>query len=126
MEIRDSDKTSILFESPHRLKKLLIELKEYFGCQREIQIYRELTKMFEENIGSNLEMILDFFEDKQVIGEITLVIKGENSLRNLEFDKYKLEKELKELIEAGLSLSAASKYLAKKNNLKKSIIYKMY
>ena len=126
MEIRYSDKTSILFESPHRLKKLLIELKEYFGCQREIQIYRELTKKFEENIGSNLEMILDFFEDKEVIGEITLVIKGENSLRNLEFDKYKLEKELKELIEAGLSLSAASKYLAKKNNLKKSIIYKMY
>ena len=125
-EIRNSDKTSILFESPHRLKKLLIELKEYFGCQREIQIYRELTKKFEENIGSNLEMILDFFEDKEVIGEITLVIKGENSLRNLEFDKYKLEKELKELIEAGLSLSAASKYLAKKNNLKKSIIYKMY
>ena len=126
MEIRNSDKTSILFESPHRLKKLLIELKEYFGCQREIQIYRELTKKFEENIGSNLEMILDFFEDKEVIGEITLVIKGENSIRNLEFDKYKLEKELKELIEAGLSLSAASKYLAKKNNLKKSIIYKMY
>ena len=126
MEIRNSDKTSILFESPHRLKKLLIELKEYFGCQREIQIYRELTKKFEENIGSKLNTILDFFEDKEVIGEITLVIKGENSIRNLEFDKYKLEKELKELIEAGLSLSAASKYLAKKNNLKKSIIYKMY
>ena len=126
MEIRNSDKTSILFESPHRLKKLLIELKEHFGCQREIQIYRELTKKFEENIGSNLEMILDFFEDKEVIGEITLVIEGENNLKNLEFDQYKLKKELKELIEAGLSLSAASKYLAKKNNLKKSIIYKMY
>ena len=126
MEIRNSDKTSILFESPHRLKKLLIELKEYFGCQREIQIYRELTKKFEENIGSNLEMILDFFEDKEVIGEITLVIEGQDNLRILEFDKYELKKELKELIEAGLRLSAASKYLAKKNNLKKSIIYKMY
>ena len=43
MEIRNSVKTSILFESPHRLKKLLIELKEYIGYQREIQIYRELT-----------------------------------------------------------------------------------
>ena len=126
MEIRNSDKTSILFESPHRLKKLLIELKEYFGCQREIQIYRELTKKFEENIGSNLEMILDFFQDKEVIGEITLVIEGEKNLKNLEFDKYKLKKELKALIEAGLSLSAASKYLAKKNKLKKSTIYDMY
>ena len=58
MEIKNSDKTSILFESPHRLKKLLIELKEYIGCQREIQIYRELTKKFEENIGPNLEIRL--------------------------------------------------------------------
>ena len=125
-EIKNSDKTTILFESPHRLKKLLIELKEYCGCQREIQIFRELTKKFEENIGSKLNTILDFFEDKEVIGEITLVIEGQDNLRNLEFDKYELKKELKELIEAGLSLSAASKYLAKKNNLKKSIIYKMY
>ena len=32
---------------------------------------------------------------------------------------------LKELIDAGLSLSAASKYLAKKNGLKKSVIYNL-
>ena len=31
-----------------------------------------------------------------------------------------------DLINAGLSLSAASKYLAKKNNLTKSIIYNLY
>ena len=123
VEIRDSEKTSILFESPHRLKKLLVELKENFGCKREIQIYRELTKRFEENIGSNVDMILDFFDGKEVMGEITLVIEGINNTKNLEFDEYKLKNELNELIEAGLSLSAASKYLAKKNNLTKSSIY---
>ena len=36
-----------------------------------------------------------------------------------------LKKDLKELINAGLSLSAASKYLAKKNGLKKTIIYNL-
>ena len=36
------------------------------------------------------------------------------------------EKELFDLINAGMSLSQASKYLAKKNNLSKSVIYKMY
>jgi len=71
-------------------------------------------------------MILEFFEDKEVIGEITLVIEGEINIRNIEFDKYKLERELKELIEAGLSLSAASKYLAKKKNITKSVIYDLY
>ena len=37
-----------------------------------------------------------------------------------------IKKDLQELIEAGLSLSAASKYLAKKLNLSKKIIYKLY
>ena len=36
------------------------------------------------------------------------------------------KEELHELVSLGLTLSSASKYLAKKNNLKKSIIYKMY
>ena len=125
VEIRNSEKTSILFESPHRLKKLLVELKENFGGEREVQIYRELTKKFEENIGSNVDMILDYFEGKEIIGEITLVVKGINNPKDLEFDKYKLKNELNDLITAGLSLSAASKYLAKRNNLTKSMIYKI-
>ena len=126
LEIRNSEKTSILFESPHRLKKLLVELKENFEGEREIQIYRELTKKFEENIGSNLNMILKFFEDKEVIVEITLVIAGIHKPKSLEFDKYKLKNELNDLIKAGLSLSAASKYLANKNNLTKNILYNLY
>ena len=45
-----------------------------------------------------------------------------NCVRNLTVFK----KELNELIEAGLSLSAASKYLGKKENISKSIIYKLH
>ena len=116
-EICKNEKTTIIYESPHRLKKLLKELSIFCGGDREIMVARELTKRFEESIGTNLDMIIDFFEDKEVIGEITLVIGGEKNLRNLEFDKYKLEKELADLIEAGLSLSAASTNLAKKKKL---------
>ena len=42
-----------------------------------------------------------------------------------EFNKIKVKKDLKELMEAGLSASAASKYLAKKLNLSKNIIYNL-
>ena len=42
-ELGQNDKTTILFESPHRFKKLLFELKEYCGGDREIIINRELT-----------------------------------------------------------------------------------
>ncbi len=127
LEISDNDKTTILFESPHRLKKLLLELKEICGGDREISISRELTKKFEEHIGNNIDQAISYFENIEVIGEITLLIKGiKKEDQNAEYNRNKLKKELHELTKAGLNLSAASKYLAKKNNLKKSIIYDMY
>ena len=59
------------------------------------------------------------------MGEITLVIKGRKKEENQELDKAELKRDLHELIKAGLSLSTASKYLAKKNGIKKSIIYNL-
>ena len=50
-------------------------------------------------------------------------IKGGRKSANV--DKLNMKKDLKDLINAGLSLSAASKYLAKKNGLKKSEIYNL-
>ena len=126
LEISNNEKTTILFESPHRLKKLLNELKEICGDEREIQIFRELTKKFEEQIGNNIYEVLKIIDGKDILGEITVVIKGFSKNKDLEFDKSYLKRELHDLIDAGLTLSAASKYLAKKNNLKKSTIYNLY
>ena len=127
LEISKNEKTTIIFESPHRLKRLLTELKLYLGGDREIKVSRELTKKFEEQIGNNICEVIDYFEEKEVLGEITIVIKGHNNVKqSLAFDKIELRNELIELINAGLSLSQASKYLAKKNNLAKSIIYNLY
>ena len=127
IEISKNYKTTIIFESPRRLLKLLEELKEHCGGEREIQVSRELTKKFEEHIGNNINEVLRFFEGKEVLGEITLVVKGINKNIGIsEFSQSELKKELVGLISAGLTLPAASKYLAKKNNLKKSFIYSLY
>ncbi len=42
-----------------------------------------------------------------------------------QFDEFLIKNELNELMNAGLSLSAAAKYLAKKKNLTKSKIYNL-
>ena len=47
------------------------------------------------------------------------MIKGCEKSNQIEFNESKLKKELQELINAGLTLSAASKYLAKKEKFKK-------
>ena len=124
--ISNSEKTTILFESPYRLKKLLNDLMEFCGEDREIEVFRELTKKFEENVGNNLKKVIDYFQNKEIIGEITIVLKGVDKKKETEFDHSFLKKELHELVNAGLSLSSASKYLAKKNNIPKNLIYNLY
>ncbi len=124
IEISKNEKTTIIYESPKRLRKLLKELLEFCGGDREIMVARELTKKFEEHVGNNINDVIEFFKDKDIIGEITIVIKG---IRKTDSNPNKsiIKKDLNDLINAGLSLSAASKYLAKKNALKKSEVYNL-
>ena len=124
LEISKNEKTTIIYESPKRLRKLLEELFEFCGGNREIMVARELTKKFEEHVGNNINEVIEFFKDKDIIGEITIVIKGIKK-RDLNPDKFIIKKDLNDLIDAGLSLSEASKYLAKRNGLKKSEVYNM-
>ncbi len=124
LEISKNEKTTILYESPKRLRKLLHELLEFCGGDREIMVARELTKKFEEHVGNNINEVIEFFQDKDIVGEITIVLKGINK-RDFNPDKLIIKKDLNDLINAGLSLSEASKYLAKRNGLKKSEVYNM-
>ena len=126
LEISKNEKTTVFFEAPHRLKKTLRDLKEYCGGTREISIARELTKKYEEHIGSNINEVIEYFENNEVLGELTIVIKGLKKETNTEIDTLYLKEELNELINAGLSLSAAARYLAKKKNITKSIIYNLH
>ena len=74
----------------------------------------------------NIYEVQKLLEGREILGEITVIIKGIPKLKkNNKFDKIELKKELKELIQAGLTHSAASKYLAKKNNLAKNLIYNL-
>ncbi len=124
LEISKNEKTTIIYESPKRLRKLLNELLILCGGEREIIVARELTKKFEEHVGNNINKVIEFFRDKDIIGEITIVIKGKTK-EDLNHNKSIIKKDLNDLIDAGLSLSAASKYLTKKNGLKKSEVYNL-
>ena len=126
LEISKCERTTILYESPHRLKKLLKELKKYCGGTREMRIAKELTKKFEEHIGKNIDEAIQFFDEKEPKGEFTILIKGVENNRIFKFDNVKLREELNELVRLGLSLNSASKYLAKKNKISKRAIYNLY
>lgn len=67
--------TLIMYESPHRLKKALTDIAEVLP-DRPVVVARELTKMFEETIRGTAAEILETLGDKNVKGEIVLVIGG--------------------------------------------------
>ncbi len=125
-EISNNKKTTIIYESPHRFMKTLNELKNYCGGDKEIQISRELTKKYEENVGKNIDEAIEYFNKKEILGELTIVIKGSEEKEIKKLNESYLKKELQELIDLGLSLSSASKYLAKKENLSKKAIYNLH
>ena len=126
LEISKCEKTTIIYESPHKLNMLLKELKEYCGGSREIRIARELTKKFEEHIGQNINDLIEYFTNNEPKGEFTILVKGILNKKNSSVDNLLLREELHELVSLGLTLSSASKYLAKKNNLSKRSIYNLY
>jgi len=74
-----SPKTIILYESPHRIIKCLIEIVEYCGRNRGISVSRELTKIYEETTrGTALEVLTYYQNKKAVKGEIVVVISTVN------------------------------------------------
>ena len=68
-------RTLVIFESPNRIQKTLRDLLKAFG-NRQIAIARELTKMHEEVIRSNLEDLAN--QERKWRGELTVVIAGLN------------------------------------------------
>lgn len=75
-KLADEERTVVLYESPHRLVKSLEQFITCFGPDRPISISRELTKIHEETATGTLQQMLDYFSQKEVKGEIVMVIDG--------------------------------------------------
>ncbi len=72
------NKTLVLYESPHKIKRTIEDLVSYFGEQTEAVICRELSKKFEEIIRGNLAQLKETLETRILKGEIVVVIDSTN------------------------------------------------
>jgi len=75
-KLADEERTIVFYESPMRLVKTLKDFIEYFGLERPCCVSRELTKVFEENKRGTLQEVHDYFHEKNVKGEIVIVVGG--------------------------------------------------
>ncbi len=72
-EIAAERRTTVIFESPKRLRATLFDLAEVCGGERRVAVMRELTKMFEETVRGRLDEVREKFTDL-VKGEIVIVV----------------------------------------------------
>lgn len=74
--LKEEKRSIIIYESPHRIKRLIEELKTVFGGQRLVSISRELSKIHQENIRGTLDEVDKNLESKNIKGEVILIING--------------------------------------------------
>lgn len=117
------ERTMIFNSSPHKLILDLNDLLKTFG-NRNISIIKELTKIHEEVIRTNLEKAIKLFDDNPPKGEFILVLEGYKKEKNSITIDHAVNL-AKTYIKNGKSINLASKLASKDTGFKKSDIYKM-
>lgn len=77
-QLTTETKTMIFYISPHKLLKTLTDFITTFGTDRPASLSRELTKLHEETQRGTLQQLLDYYKDKNIKGEIVLIVSGKS------------------------------------------------
>ncbi len=119
--LSDDIKTSIVFESPKRIKKTLINLQKFVGKNRKISLCKEMTKIYEDVFRGKISEIIKDIENDQINlkGELVLVIEGADNKIDLN-----ISKQIKKEFLSKLSASDSAKLISMLTGKNKRDIYK--
>ena len=123
-EIKNENKTVIIYEAPHKLTNTLQDLKQIVE-NRNIVLARELTKIHEEFIRGNIDEVISKTDNLK--GEMIILIEGtmkkerENPLNELTLgEHYEFYKK------QGLDKKDIIKNIAKDRGVNKNEIYMQF
>jgi len=114
--------TLIFYESPIRLKKLLVELKEEFGDRRAC-IVREISKLYEEIIRGSFSEMLSKLESRKIKGEIVLVVEGYRFELIKKYTEDDIRKKLIDLISQNITKKEAIKIIKSMYDIDRQRLY---
>ncbi|MBN2851294.1 MAG: 16S rRNA (cytidine(1402)-2'-O)-methyltransferase [Clostridia bacterium] len=121
--LRDEKRTMIFYEAPHKLMKTLVTFEKLFGCDREIALVKEITKIYENVRRGTIEEILDDYKEKTPKGEFVVIVKGnekENAAINIENT---IEERYQQLLSENYDRKEAMRIIAMERNLSRKDIY---
>ncbi len=125
--IRESVRTQVLYEAPHRVQEALEDIVEILGGQRHVVIAREVTKLHEEFLRGHAADVLETLKSRRDIkGEITLLIgKMEATEQKALPSRVSIRQRVEQIIaEEKLDEKGALKKVAKEIGISKSEAYR--
>lgn len=123
--LSQDERTTIIYEAPHKLRTTLSDLCEYFGADRKITLCRELTKLNEEVIHTTISGAVEKYKTCDPRGEYVLVIEGLTQTDTADYPA-DITEHVNKLIGEGLDRMSAMKKAAKERGISKSDVYKQY
>jgi 16S rRNA (cytidine1402-2'-O)-methyltransferase len=122
-EYADRPETLVLFESPKRLARTLLELAGALGDRRAC-VARELTKLHEEVRRGSLRELADHYESG-TRGEVTVVVHGAlaDRRRATPVDPGVLDERIRSRLDAGDRPKEIAAALAKETGLARRELY---
>lgn len=127
-EVAASPRTCVLYESPHRVGRLLAELAEACGGARPVAVARELTKVHEEVVRGTLGEVAAAFAEREVLGEIVVVVAGrpaEAAAEDAAVDALAAASMARALLDAGQPPSAVAKELRRRLGISRNDAYRI-
>ncbi len=123
--IRNSPRTQVFYEAPHRIVECLRDVVEVLGAERHVVIAREVTKIHEEFLRGRADEVLAQLEQRDEIrGEITLLIGRAEETAHAHASAKTIAQRVKELRDEKLDEKTALKQAAKEFGLSKSAAYR--
>ena len=122
-KLKDLDSTLIFFDNPVRILSSLVVALKTLG-NRQANISRELTKLFQESKTNDLLTLIAYYKNKTPKGEIVLLISGKKIAG---LDKEELTREVKMLLLLGKKAKTITEELFEKyrKSYSKHSIYKI-
>ena len=124
--IRNSPRTQIFYEAPHRIVETLQDVAELLGPGRHVVVAREVTKLHEEFLRGRAEDVLATLKKRgDVKGEITLLIAKAEGGESWAAVAKSVGARVRELMQTeSLDEKAALKQAAKEFGVSKSEAYR--
>ncbi len=124
--IKDSPRTQVFYEAPHRVKQAVEDIVEVLGEGRHIVIAREVTKIHEEFLRGRAADVLETLMARgEIKGEVTLLIGKAEEAEKKAPARVSLRQRLEQIMaEKKLDEKTALKKVAKEMGVSKSEVYR--